>query len=70
MNTTSYPFCDQWAGEREYCRHRHILVNYTEYMSQQYALVAKKANAILGHIEKDVVSRLRKLTLPLSSLPC
>jgi len=38
----------------------HVLVNIRMSMSQQYALVAKKANGILGCIKKSVASRLRE----------
>ncbi|GAB0183030.1 mitochondrial enolase superfamily member 1 [Grus japonensis] len=41
-----------------------VLVNNKLSMSQQCALVAKKANGILGCIKKRVVGRLREVILP------
>jgi len=44
-----------------------ILVDDSLTMSQQCALVAKKANGILGYIKKSVASRSREIFLPLYS---
>jgi len=37
-------------------------------MSQQFALMAQKANSILGSINRSVVSRAREVILPLCSV--
>jgi len=45
-----------------------VLVNDKFTMSQQRALVAKKANGTLGCIKRSVASRSREVLLPLHSV--
>ena len=53
------------SAERDLC----ILVDNRLAMIQQCALVAKRANGILGYFKKSVASRSREV-IPPSVLPC
>ena len=54
-----------WLGSSSAEKDMRVTVHNKLTMSQQCALVAKKANSILGCIGRCVVSRARKVILPL-----
>jgi len=60
-----YRFGADLLGSSSVERDLVVLVDDKLTMSQQCALVAKKANGILGCIKKSVASRSREVLLPL-----
>lgn len=62
-----YRLGDKWIENSLVVKYLQILVDETLDMNWQCALAAKKANCILGYINRSVASRLRKVFLPLYS---
>lgn len=62
-NNPMYIKLDRSEGEKDL----RVLMDGRMATSQQCALVARKANAILGCIRRAVVSRLREVLVPLNS---
>ncbi|CAM4642708.1 unnamed protein product [Caretta caretta] len=55
----------EWLGSSSAEKDLRVTVDEKLDMSQQYALVAKKANSILGCISRNIASRLRDVIIPL-----
>ncbi|CAM5122712.1 unnamed protein product [Eretmochelys imbricata] len=62
-----YRLGTEWLGSRSAEKNLGVTVDEKLDMSQQCALVAKKANGILGCISRGIVSRSRDVIVPLYS---
>ncbi|CAM5078395.1 unnamed protein product [Eretmochelys imbricata] len=62
-----YRLGTEWLGSSSVEKDLGVTVDEKLAMSQQYALVAKKANGILGCLSRGIVSRSRDVIVPLYS---
>ena len=62
-----YRLADDLLERSSWEKDSGILVDYRLAVSQQFALVAKKANGILGCIKRTMASRLREVIFDLYS---